>query len=360
MNITDFMTQNKKKINGLKDRSMNEAQTKEWLIRPFFEMLHWDFSNPDEVVPEDDDSSGKKPDYGFYCQKKVKFFVEAKPINTNIADIKIITEKLNYCNNANVPFLIITNGVEYAIYYTGLKGSNKDKLLQSFSLMDEIIDDEIINKLYKEAFEQDILYTYAKNLSVFTNVKSAIETLFQHAHKKIIDLINEEIKTILGHKFGDDDIRNALKHFNLEISDEPYSSEPMSEESEQTTKQNDSNWTIEHQFKQGKWKNSFELYQKLIKYFVSNNIVFTEKPTKFYVGWLHNEKNYVQIHGQRSGLKVWISIKFNELSEQERLKSRDVSHIGHWGMGETEYIVKNERDFDMLVGIVKKAFDKTK
>jgi hypothetical protein len=28
-------------------------------------------------------------------------------------------------------------------------------------------------------------------------------------------------------------------------------------------------------------------------------------------------------------------------------------------MGETEYIVKNERDFDMLVGIVKKAVDKT-
>lgn len=359
MNIHDFMKQNKKKICELKKRNINEAQTKEWLIRPFFEMLHWDFSNPNEVVPEDDDSSGKKPDYGFYCHKKIKFFVEAKPLTMNIADIKIITEKLNYCHNANVPFLIITNGVEYAIYYTGLKGPNKEKLLLSFSLEDDIIDDEILNKLSKEAFEHDILYTYAKNLFVFTNVKSAIETLFQHAHTKLIELINEEIKTILGHKFGNDDIRHALKHFNLEISDDPYSSEPMEEQNEQT-KSNDSNWTIERQFKHGKWEKSFEIYQKLIRYFAMNGLVFSEKPTKFYIGLLHNEKNYVQIHGQRSGLKVWVNISFHELSEQEKLKSRDVSQIGHWGMGDTEYIVKNERDFDMLVGIVKKVFDKTK
>lgn len=358
MNLNDFISHSKKRISDFKKRSINEAQTKEWLIRPFFETLHWDFSNPDEVVPEDDDSSGKKPDYGFYCHHKTKFFVEAKPINANIYDIKIITEKLNYCNNANVPFLIITNGVEYAIYYTGLKGSNKDKLLQSFSLLDDL-DDEIINKLYKEAFENDTLFIYAKNLSVFTNVKSAIENLFQTPNKKVLEIINEEIKTILGHKFGDDDIRKALKHFNLEISDDMYSNEPIIEEQEPEAHEN-SNWTIEHQFKHGKWKNSFELYHKFKKSLEAHGIVFIEKPTKLYIGLLHNDKNYVQIHGQSSGLKVWITIGFNELSEQEKLKSRDVSNIGHWGIGETEYLIKNESDFDCLIGIIKKAFQHIK
>ena len=355
MNTNDFINQIKKKIDGFKKRAINEAQTKEWLIRPFFETLHWNFSNPDEVVPEDDDSSGKKPDYGFYCHHKTKFFVEAKPINTNISDIKIITEKLNYCNNANVPFLIITNGIEYAIYYTGLKGSNKDKLLQSFSLLDEI-DDEIINKLYKEAFEQDTLFTYAKNLSVFTNVKSAIENLFQTPTKKFLDLVNDEIKTLLGHKFGDDDLRNALQHFNLEISDDAYSQDAIVDEQENNLE--NTIWTVERQFKQGKWKNSLELYQQLKELMAANGLPFLEKPTKFYIGMIHHEKNYVQIHGVKYGLKVWITIPFEELSEQEKLKSRDVSHVGHWGMGNTEYLVKNDRDFDTLLGMIKKAFDK--
>ena len=81
-----------------------------------------------------------------------------------------------------------------------------------------------------------------------------------------------------------------------------------------------------------------------------NGLVFSEKPTKFYIGLLHNEKNYVQIHGQRSGLKVWVNISFHELSEQEKLKSRDVSQIGHWGMGDTEYIVKMNVILTCLLG----------
>lgn len=361
MNINEYIESIKPKIQDFKNRGINEAQTKEWLIRPFFETLNWSFSNPDEVVPEDDDGSGRRPDYGFYFNKKIKFFVEAKPITTNIDDTKIINEKLSYCNNANVPFLIITNGVDYRIYYTGLKGSNKEKLLQEFSLNDEI-DDEIINKLFKDSFENDLLYNYAKSLSVFSNVKTAIEKIFQNPTKKIIETINVEIKEILGHKFGDDDIKEALKHFNLEISEEIYSTD---EDYENTIKkeiknEEPSNWSIEYQFKNGKWSNSFNLYNKLKDYLKNNNINFSENPTKFYIGMIHNDKNFFQIHGQKAGIKVWIDIAFNELSEQEKLKARDVSQIGHWGMGQIECIIKNENDFDWILGIIKKSFEKIK
>lgn len=34
------------KLQELKKENLNEAQTKEWLIRPFFEFLGWNFSNP--------------------------------------------------------------------------------------------------------------------------------------------------------------------------------------------------------------------------------------------------------------------------------------------------------------------------
>ena len=59
-------------IKKLKSRNINEAQTKDWLIRPFFELLGWDFSNPEEVVPEDDDSDGKELTIVFIYNKTPK------------------------------------------------------------------------------------------------------------------------------------------------------------------------------------------------------------------------------------------------------------------------------------------------
>ena len=78
---SSFVEAIKSKISNFKAKSINEAQTKEWLIKPFFETLGWDFSNPDEVIPEDDDSTGKKPDYSFTIDGSAKFLVEAKPIS---------------------------------------------------------------------------------------------------------------------------------------------------------------------------------------------------------------------------------------------------------------------------------------
>jgi hypothetical protein len=123
------------KIDNLKKRNINEAATKDYLIRPFFELLGWDFSNPDEVVPEDSDTAGKRPDYSFYVKGKSKILIEAKPINNQLNDIKMINEKMSYCLNAQVPFLIITNGILYNVYYSELKGSSQDKLLFDFYLV---------------------------------------------------------------------------------------------------------------------------------------------------------------------------------------------------------------------------------
>lgn len=116
-------------IKKLKSQNVNEAQTKDWLIRPFFEALGWDFSNPEEVVPEDDDSAGKRTDYCFHVNGEAKLLVEAKPLSNSLADNKMIIEKLNYCANRGISLLIITNGDTYKIYYSELKGIGKDKLL---------------------------------------------------------------------------------------------------------------------------------------------------------------------------------------------------------------------------------------
>ncbi len=343
-------------IKKLKTQNINEAQTKDWLIRPFFETLGWDFSNPEEVVPEDDDSAGKRTDYCFYVNGKAKLLVEAKPLSNPLADNKMIIEKLNYCANRGISLLIITNGNTYKIYYSELKGIGKDKLLQEFTLSDNV-DEDVIEKLSKKSFEKDILLNYSRNISLFTTIKKAVENLFQSPDKKFIRLINESVKEILGHKFGDDDIKTALKQFTLQINTDLHESIHSTEAANDNNDEGKS-WTIENQFRDGKWNESFEQYKKLRKELKSVGITFTENPTKRYISLLKDSKSFCQICGLKSGLKIWINLELNELTEEESLKVRDVSKIGHWGMGDIECFVENGSDMEWIVSLINKSFKK--
>jgi predicted transport protein len=356
MELDEFIKEKKKLYEKQKYNQINEAQTKEWFIKPFFECLGWDFSTPEDVVPEDDDTGGKRPDYGFYIDGKIKFFVEAKPLNFNIDDPKIISEKVNYCNNANVPFLIITNGKDYRIYYIGIKGANTDKLLIEFSVFDEI-EDEIIEKIRKSAFKNNLLEQYAKNISIYSTVKNAFEKIIQSCSKKLCGMINDEIKKDLGHKFGDEDIVLALKHFTLEISEEDI------EEKDKVSNKNASNnqsWEEKDQFKSGKWSYSMQLYEKIKNEMEKEGITYKISPTELYIGFINEGKNFMQIHGQKKGLKAWLTIDLGDLSEAEKIKVRDVSKIGHWGMGNTECVIRSENDIEWFMMLVKKTYEKSK
>ena len=302
-------------IKKLKSRNINEAQTKDWLIRPFFELLGWDFSNPEEVVPEDDDSAGKRTDYCFYINKTPKLLIEAKALSNSLSDNKMIIEKLNYCANRGISLLILTNGDIYKVYYSELKGIGKEKLLQEFTLSDKY-DEEVIEKLSKKSFEKDLLLNYSRNISLFTTIKTAIENLFQSADKKFIRIINESVKEILGHKFGDDDIEMALKQFTLHINADLHET-VYSPDVPDANNEEEKNWTIENQFKDGKWKESFQQYKILRKALKNIEINFSENPTKRYISLLADSKSFCQICGLRSGLKIWINLEMNELSEEE-------------------------------------------
>jgi hypothetical protein len=345
------------KMEKLKTKDINEAATKEYLIRPFFEILGWDFSNPDEVVPEDTDTSGKRPDYSFYINGKIKMLIEAKPINNQLNDIKMINEKMSYCLNAQVPLLIITNGILYNVYYSELKGTSQEKLLFDLQL-DEKIDEEILNKLKKESFERDDLLKYAQNTFILSNIKKSFESLLQDPSKKFITLLNEKMKELIGYTFGDNDIRDALQNIYIQINQDSSSYQNSTVQS--TVIDNDQKqWTINDQFNNGKWENTLNLYKELIILLEKEEVKFDEKPTKLYIGFLTktNNKSFCQIHGQQKGLKILININIKELSEQEKLNVRDVSKIGRWGTGETEAIINTINDLNWCVSIIKKSYN---
>ena len=93
-----------------------EQQTKDTLIRPFFECLGYDPNDPGQVMPEAAIDAGKKKvDYMLTGKGSVKIAVEAKPANTTLsaADIQQLRE---YFTFSKAVVGILTNGVRYWLF----------------------------------------------------------------------------------------------------------------------------------------------------------------------------------------------------------------------------------------------------
>lgn len=100
-----------KKFNTLdssKIKNFNEAATKQGFIQPLFEALGWDFTDTDEVSPEDNTSNGRV-DYAFKLHGVSQFYVEAKPFKEDVHDPKHIKQAVSYAYNKGVTWAVLTN-----------------------------------------------------------------------------------------------------------------------------------------------------------------------------------------------------------------------------------------------------------
>ena len=101
--VKKFRTLDQHKI-----KSFNEAATKQGFIQPLFEALEWDFTDTDEVSPEDNTSNGRV-DYAFKLHGISQFYVEAKSFKEDLNEPKYIKQTISYAYNKGVTWAILTN-----------------------------------------------------------------------------------------------------------------------------------------------------------------------------------------------------------------------------------------------------------
>ncbi len=100
-----------------------------------------------------------------------------------------------------------------------------------------------------------------------------------------------------------------------------------------------------------------ELYEKIKEYIL--NIGDIEiKPKKQYIAFAAGS-NIIDIHPQKNALKVWINLQNGELDDPKKIM-RDVSSIGHWGNGDYEIQISDDRDIEYLISLFRQSFNKNK
>lgn len=80
------------------------------------------------------------------------------------------------------------------------------------------------------------------------------------------------------------------------------------------------------------------------------------KATKLYIVFKVNNKIFMSIEPMSQYLKFWINMPVGELNDPEN-KTRDVSQIGHHGVGNYEINLKPKDDLYYFMSLIKQAYD---
>ena len=75
---------------------------------------------------------------------------------------------------------------------------------------------------------------------------------------------------------------------------------------------------------------------------------------KLYIVYKNN-KNFVEIVPQKSGLKLSLDIPLSELNDEKGL-CEDVSYKGRWGTGQTRVYLKDEQDINYIMDLIKQSY----
>ncbi len=122
------------KLDKFRKTGLKEYPTRTIFIDPLLQALGWDVRDPEEVELEYPTIDGKSVDYAPKINRKPVLFIEAKPLNDPLMDVKAITQVVGYAANAGVEWCVLTNGITYKVYRSTEKAEAPEKLLFETSI----------------------------------------------------------------------------------------------------------------------------------------------------------------------------------------------------------------------------------
>lgn len=341
-------------------QDLKEYPTRIILIDPLLEALGWDVRDPHEVELEYTTIDGKSVDYALKVNRKPVLFIEAKPLNDPLTDVKSITQVVSYAANAGVEWCVLTNGVAYKVYRSTEKAEAPDKLLFEVSIdpkETEGMSVEQVSRLFRrlspDAMARNVLGGIGERVFTTGKVRKALDTLLMEPPGTLVRLIRSTI--------GDEtvqprQIREALKRLSTQPPEVPVTSP---EEPGRPSEVRREAYDEEHHTK-GKPQEVVELFRTVGNFCRELDPANVQtKYLKWYVRYSHGKNTFCCVHLQKSGLRVWLKLSYSDLESPPEYV-RDVSRIGHWGVGDVELAIDSlDRAQDAKV-FIRQSFEQNR
>jgi hypothetical protein len=236
------------KVNDAVQLCDNEAQTRKFLIEPFFEILNY---SDTDLIPEYNADFGErisqKIDYAIMLNKKETILIEAKKHNSKLTDKEAGQLNGYFANTRNSKVAILTNGIEYKFYSDILENNIIDsKPFFIFNLLNfcETDIEELINfdkrfikisdivekakeNVFSENFEETLfkeLVAPSKDFLKIIHKNMAYKSKFNEENQsKMIKLINSTLlKTLYDRKVIEESKSNSLGIITTEVEIQAY------------------------------------------------------------------------------------------------------------------------------------------
>ena len=98
------------------------------------------------------------------------------------------------------------------------------------------------------------------------------------------------------------------------------------------------------------------LYYNLKEFVTSNYDDIEMNHTKYYFVFKVNNKIVASAYVQTNHIKTWVNLKESEITDPDN-RVRNVSNIGHQGIGDYEFKITSEDDFYYFGKLFKQAYD---
>lgn len=342
---------------------LKEYPTRTIFIDPLLAALGWDVRDPDEVELEHPTVDGKSVDYAMKVNRKVVLHLEAKQLGDPLDDVKSITQVVGYAANDGIEWCVLTNGVRYKIYKASEKASAPDKLLFEVSIdpndsngltVEQLAQQ--FSRLSRESMAKGLLDQLGTEIFTTGKVRKVLDRLFAETPASFIRLIR---KTMADSSVTPLQIEQALRRI-WDTGKEPIAGTtkaPSPRRRKATVSGRQTTEYTETHHTGGKPNEVIELYRGLDRFCqdLAPGKVTRAYKSK-YISWSFDKAIFCCAHLQQGGLRVWVKTDPKALDASLSF-ARDVSKIGHWGVGDVELAVNSLDRLREAGAFVRKSFE---
>lgn len=97
-----------------------------------------------------------------------------------------------------------------------------------------------------------------------------------------------------------------------------------------------------------------ELYRNLRSRILKLDSNIEIKPFVFWISF-KIKSHIIDIALQKTQIKLWLNLKKDNLKDERKL-AKDVSNVGHWGVGDYELTLKSESDLNYIMTLIEQSY----
>ncbi len=370
MTVQDLLPKLLAKAAELQKKSAaNEANTKHHVIEPLLASLGWDLDNFDEVDREFRVYDGTFLDYALRVAGKPKLFIEAKSLGKSLADKQFIAQTVNYANNEGVVWCVLTNGLSYQIYKSNEPVPMERKLLFELDLSEAsqaadghaVLDS--LQILSRSSVEGGKLDAWGESVFVDMRTRAALAKLAKDPSAKFVGVVSgaiegpkiepKRVAASLGRVLGDlaSAKAGALVGAAPGLSDRAASGKPLSMEHKKPI----GVYSVELHTA-GKPSAIVDLFESVDSYAMALGDDVERRPKKMYLGYFAGKHSFFTLELKQTKIYAYISVSPSEVKQWTDEEMRDVSSIGHYGMGDTEFVLRSADQLPRLKALVQQSY----